>query len=177
MSPIETFTEGANFWESNEQYKVAEPFKSLYKNDKSMGKASSSMKMWFVVFCYDRDSKYFKLQPDGEDGKHYVIGNDFCGNANFYEDHREELDRVIEMYIRMNYSPMQRHLKTWEDLLDKRTKFLQDQQYNLDTFDALDKMAVGTQKVHATIKQVIDDLSKEESSGTIKGGAVASLND
>lgn len=176
-SVLETFTPDANFWEENQQFKIAEPFKSLYKSDKSRGKKDSSLKMWFIALCYDRESKYFKLSPDGQDGKHYVIGSDYCDSPNFYEDNKSILDPCIDMFIKMSYTPMQRHLKTWEDLLDKRTKFLQTQEYDLSTFEDLDKMAVGTQKVHATIKQVLDDLSKEEGSGSVKGGAIASLND
>lgn len=176
-SPISNYTEGVNFWEVNQQYKVKEPFKSLYKTDKSRGKKDSSITMWFVAFCYDRQSKYYKLPTDGDDGKHTLIGEDYCDNANFYSENKEVLDKCIEMYIKMEYTPMERHLKTWEDLLDKRTKFLQSQEYDLSTFDALDKMAVGTEKVHKTIKSVIDDLNKESSAGNSKGGSVASLGD
>jgi hypothetical protein len=177
MSPVELFNPDENFWEVLPQYRVAEPFKSLYKKDKSRGKKDSSLMMWFVVLCYDRGSKYFKLTPDGEDGKHYVIGGDYCGNVNYYEDNKDVLDSCISMYIKMNYSAMERHLKTWEDLLDKRTAFLQSQDYNLETFEDLDKMAVGTEKVYKTIKNVLDDLNKEDSSGSIEGGGHESLND
>lgn len=177
MSVVDSYTEGANFWELNQQFKVAEPFKSLYKGDKSKGKKDSSMMMWFIAFCYDRTSKYFKLSRDGEDGKHYVIGSDYCGNSNFYEDNQEVLDPCIAMFVKMEYTAMERHLKKWEDLLDKRTKFLDTQEYTLENFEDLDKMAVGTKKVSDTIKDIMDSLAKEDNSGTVKGGAQPSLND
>lgn len=177
MTVIDNFQPGVSFWDVNPQFLIVNPFKRIYDDDKSKLKKNSSLLMWFVAFCYDRRSKYFKLQPDGEDGKHYIIGLDYCGNPNFYTDNKENLDECIAMFIKMSYTPMERHLKTWEDLLDKRTKFLQSQDYDLDTYEDLDKMAVGTQKVHQTIKQVLDDLSKEDVVGSAKGGAQPSLND
>lgn len=173
MSQISSFDATQNFWKLYPQFKLV-GFKSLHDNDKSKGKAESSTMMWFIVYCYDRGSSFYKLPIED---KHTVVGEDYCGNKNYYYDHQIVLDSSIELYIKLQYTKMERHLKVWEDLLDKRTKFLQTQEYDLSTYEDLDKMAVGTQKVHQTIKQVLDDLSKEDSADGVKGGTMPSYND
>lgn len=174
---IETFDVGINFWEVNKELKVVEPFKSLYTKDKSTKKKDSSLMMWFVVLCYDKNSKFYRLMPDGEEGKHATVGEDFCNNINYYEENKKVLDPLIDKWNKIQLTPMERHLKTWEELLDKRTKFLESQNYNLDNYKDLDAMAKGTNDVNKAIKQVIDDLAKDTSQGTAKGGARKSLND
>lgn len=174
---VDNFDTDMNFWDLYPEFKITNPFKELYKKDKSRGRRESSTFMWFIALCYSKTSKYNKLATDGIDGKHYVIGEDYCDNRNYYADHKEELDVCIDAFINLQYTALERHLKTWDDLLDKRTAFLKEQTYDLSTYDDLDKMAVGTKKVYDTIKGIWDELSKEDSSGVGKGGSVASLND
>lgn len=177
MVYIENFNTDNNFWDLYPEFKVIEPFKNKYKTDKSKAKKDSSTFMWFIAFCYSKISKFRNLATDGVDGKHYVVGLDYCGDNNFYNNNKEDLDEAIEKFINIQYTSAERHLKTWDDLLDKRTAFLKEQDYDLDTYDDLDKMAVGTAKVYETIKKIKEELSKEEGSGIAKGGSVPSLND
>ena len=166
-----------SFWELYPEFKVINPFKDIYLNDKSKSKTTSSKLMWFVALCYSKSSKFSRLQIDGIDGKHYVVGLDYCNNPNYYEDNKEILDSVIDMFLQITYTPLERHLKTWEDLLDKRTSFLKTQQYDLGNYEDLDKMAIGTDKVYSTIKKIQEELNKEDINGIGKGGSVSSLND
>lgn len=174
---INTFDVNKNFWIEHPDMRAVNPFKTLYDDDTSKKKSHSSLIMWFVILCYDRDSKFYRLEADGDNGKHVIVGEDFCENKDFYRNNKAVLDMCIDMYIRMQYTPLERHLKTWEDLLDKRTAFIKEQEYDLETYDSLDKMAIGTDKVYNTIKKINDDLSKEDGSGSAKGGAMPSLND
>ena len=153
------------------------PFKTLYEDDASKKKADSSLLMWFIVLCYDRDSKFYKLAAEGIEGKHTIVGEDFCDDPKYYSKWKLVLEPLIEQYVRLQYTPMERHLKTWEDLLDKRTAWLKGQEYDFDNDEKLDKAAERTLKVHNTIKQIKEDLAKEASEGTIKGGGTKSLND
>lgn len=177
MSYIENFDADMNFWDLYPEFKFFQPFKDVYKGDKSKGRKESSIMMWFIAFCYSKSSKFKNLNPDGLDGKHTVVGEDYCGDRNYYSKHQEQLVPLIESFIDMQYTPLEKHLKTWDDLLNKRTAFLKTQDYNLETYDDLDKMAVGTSKVYLTIKNIQDELNKEDGSGVAKGGAVPSLND
>lgn len=177
MNYVDNFNTDESFWDLYPEIKVTNPFKDIYDKDKSKGRKESSTFMWFIALCYSRASKYCKLAVDGIDGKHAVIGEDFCNNRNYYYDNKEDLDLCIEAFITLQYNALERHLKTWDDLLDKRTAFLKTQEYDLTTYDDLDKMAVGTKKVYDTIKSIWDELSKEDKNGVGKGGSVASLND
>lgn len=177
MNYINNFNTDFLFWELYPEFKVINPFKDLYDSDKSKNKKESSITMWFVAYCYSKASKFRTLAKDGIDGKHYVVGLDYCEDPNFYNKNREKLDELIEAFVIMQYSALERHLMTWDDLLNKRTEFLKNQEYGYDNFEELDKMAVGTDKIHQAIKKIWDDLSKEEGSGIAKGGSVPSLND
>lgn len=177
MNYVDNFNTELNFWDLYPEFKVLNPFKDIYKKDKSKGRRESSTFMWFIALCYSKASKYVKLACDGIDGKHYVIGLDFCGDTSYYSKNKVDLDICIDAFINIQYSALERHLKTWDDLLDKRTAFLKQQDYDFNTAEELDKMAIGTKKVYDTIKQIWDELSKEDSSGVGKGGSVASLND
>lgn len=174
---INTFDTDKNFWIEHPDMKVISPFKQIFEDDKSKKKEDSSKMMWFIVLCYDRDSKFYKLSAEGLDGKHSIVGEDFMGDIKYYSKWKLVLEPVIEEYIRLQYSPMERHLKTWEDLLDKRTSFLKSQEYDFETDEKLDKMAERTLKVHNTIKQIKEDLGKEAQEGTVKGGGQKSLAD
>lgn len=174
---INTFDVDKNFWLTHPDMKVINPFKTLYESDKSKKKEESSLMMWFIVLCYDRDSKYYKLMADGDDGKHNIVGEDFCNDIQYYSKWKLILEPVIEEYIKLQYTPMERHLKTWEDLLDKRTRWLKGQEYDFENDEKLDKAAERTLKVHNTIKQIKEDLSKESAEGSIKGKGEKSLND
>jgi len=158
MSLIIKHDTGNNFWKMNPDMKVAGHFKKLYDLDKSKDKKESSLICWFIVLCYDRSSKYYRLPPEE---KHNVISIDYCENSKFYDKNKSVIDNLIEEYINLQYTPLERHLKIWEDLLNKRSAFLKDQEYDLETYEALDKMAIGTEKVYATIKKVTDDMNKE----------------
>lgn len=177
MSIINTIDPSLNFWELYPAFKVTEPFKELYQSDTSKSKKVSSVTMWFITLCYAKSSIYRNLAIDGIDGKHYIIGGDYCDNTNFYESNKSKLDILIEAFIKLEYTALERHMHTWEDLLNKRTAFIKTQNYDLSTYDDLDKMAIGTDKVYNTIKKIQEDINKDDSLGQGKGGSMASLND
>ena len=174
---IDNFNTDFSFWELYPEFKVIEPYKDLYKSDKNKTKKDSSIMMWFVAYCYSKASKFRNLAKDGIDGKHYVIGEDYCNDKNFYNKNKNLLDIIIDSFIDSQFTPLERHLMVWDDLLNKRTAYLKEQDYDFSTYEDLDKMAVGTSKVFETIKKIWEDLQKEEGSGIAKGGSVPSLND
>lgn len=177
MNYVENFDADMNFWDLYPEFKFFQPFKDIYKKDKSRSRKDSSTMMWFIAFCYSKASKFKNLAADGIDGKHSVVGEDYCGDRNYYQKHLDILPELIEAFIEIQYTSLEKHLKTWDDLLNKRTAFLKTQDYDLGTYEDLDKMAIGTSKVYATIKGIWDELSKEDGSGVAKGGSVPSLND
>jgi hypothetical protein len=165
----------SNFWKEFPDYKITNPFKELHDSDKSKGKEASSLMMYFVKYCYDPSSRYFKL---AKEDKHELIGTDFCGDVKYYNKNKTVLDKVIAAYCKLELTSLQRHMMVWNSLLDKRTKFLETvEEYDLSNFEDLDKMAVGSDKVYTTIKKIETDMAKEDSNGSVKGGAKPSLSD
>lgn len=189
ISTVELFTPDANFWELNQQFKIANPFKKIYEKDKSKGKKESSLLMWFVALCYDQGSTYYKLDSDT---KHQIIGSDFCGSEDYYEDNKDLLDDLIEFFIELQDTPAQRALRDWEHKIVQRAKFIRETDYSLDyyvedergklitkkgTADQLDKMMANTKKLFDDYQRILKDLAAEENDGEGMGGFVPSLSD
>lgn len=177
MSFILAFTPTANFWLVNPQFTIKEPFKSLYKEDRSKDKKDTSKLMWFVAFGYDPSPvNVFRNVPTKE--KHEVIGSDYMEDPKFYDKNKAQLDKLIDAFLANYITPSQRHLMEWESLVEKRTNFIKNQEYDLATFEDLDKMAIGTEKILNTFKKIKEEILKEQNSdGAAKGDRELSLSD
>jgi hypothetical protein len=168
-----------NFWEVHPDMKITTPFKQLYANDTSKKKLDSSNMMWFIALCYDKESKYVRLQAEGEDGKHILIGEDFLNDMSYYYTNQEVLDRLITAYINLQYTATQRQLLEIDQILDKRTKVMKllSDSTDLTVWDKLDKRLQETDKIFARVQKLKEKEASEETQGVTKGGASASLND
>lgn len=177
MGFITSFDPSINFWELNNTFIYKEPFKSFYANDKSKKKAESSKIMWFIAFCYDLDPKnIFSNVPISE--KHTVVGKDYMDDPNFYKNNIKELAPLIPEYINLNTTIEERHVRHWEEYIDKRSAFLTSQDLTKENFEAIDKMAVGTDKLVMSIKKARENLAIERNNkGAAKGDKELSLSD
>lgn len=171
---IQIFDIEENFWKLYPDFKVALSFKDLYKRDKSRDKVNSSKLMWFVAYTRDLNSKYYRLPQEEKDA---IIGADYMKNENFYSENKEELDILIEDYLRLMYSPERRHLMDWDKKLLQRSQLIASIPYTLDNYEELDKMAANTPKIYKAISDLKAELDKEEGEGNLKGGAMESLSD
>lgn len=189
MSPLEQFSPETNFWEVNQQFKVANPFKKLYEKDKSKNKKTTSMMMWFVALCHDMESRFYNTPIDE---KYPLIGEDYVGDINFYEENKDDLDILIQAYCNLQDTPAQRALRDWDEAILKRAKFLKEAEYSFDEFvedergkwiqkkgtaTQLDTMHKNTKSIYADLERIMEDLVKEKEAGSITGGAKESLND
>jgi tRNA splicing endonuclease len=170
---INTFDTDKNFWIEHPDMKVISPFKQIFEDDKSKKKEDSSKMMWFIVLCYDRDSKLFK-QSISE--KHRIIGEDFMGDAKYYQKWKIVLDAAIQVYTDLQYTPMQKLMASWDKKLHERAKWLDGLSFE-DDDERVDKAMERTKKVYDGYKQIMDDMHKEDNSGMAKGGATPSLLD
>lgn len=171
---IQTFDIEQNFWDVYPDFKVALSFKDLYKRDKSRGKVNSSKLMWFIAYTRDLNSKYYRLPQEEKDA---IIGADYMKNENFYSDNKEELDILIEDYLKLMYSPERRHLMDWDKKLLQRSQLIANIPYTLENYEELDKMAANTPKIYKAISDLKAELDREEGEGSLKGGAMESLSD
>lgn len=192
---INLFDPSVNFWEVNPQFKIINPFKDLYKNDKSKNKEKSSLTMYFVVLCYDiSPSNKFRNLPEGE--KHKLIGEDYCGDKDYFEKNEKSLEPLITMYCNMQDTPAMKALREWNDKMIERSKFIKDTVYGPDyidevvtrngdikevtvtgTWEFLDKMMVNTKKLYDDYQRILKDLSVEDGETSSKGGAMLSASD
>lgn len=175
MAIVITFSPDSNFWKLH-SYMIIGVFKAVYDADKSKDKKVSSDLMWFISYCYERESNPFYNLPIED--KHKIVGKDFFNDELYFGNNETRLVPLIEFFCKCQDTHFSRHLRTWEELLDKRSVFLKTQEYDLESFEALDKMAVGTEKVHTAIKKIKEDILKEDNSGSNgKGGQIPSLSD
>ena len=170
---INTFDTDKNFWVEHPDMKVITPFKELYATDSSKKKEHSSLMMWFIILCYDRNSSIFK-QSITE--KHRIIGEDYCGDALFYSKNKLLLDMGIDGYINLQYTPMEKLMASWDKKLHQRAKWIDGLEYD-DDDEKVDKAMERTKKVYDSYKQIIEDMQKESNAGLAKGGATPSLLD
>jgi hypothetical protein len=191
---INLFDPSVSFWDANPQFKLVNPFKDLYKNDKSKDKRKSSDMMYFVALCYDiSPANKFKNLPEEE--KHTLIGEDYCGDKNYFKNNENVLDPLITMYCNMQDTPAMKALREWNEKMIERSKFIKDTRYGPDyidivytktgerevtvtgTWDFLDKMMVNTKKLYDDYQRILKDLSMDEGETTGKGGAALSASD
>lgn len=171
---ITNFNIDENFWELYPDFKLALSFKDIYKSDKSRNKESSSRLMWFTALTTDLNSRYYNLP---EEERFAVIGGDYMDDEQYYKHNTEKVDRLIEDYIKLQFTAAQRQLREWDKKQDERSQFIANLKYDLNTYEDLDKMAVNTKRIYDTLKTIKEELSKEDGNGTAKGGATPSLND
>ena len=171
---ITVFDSAENFWEVNNQFKVALSFKELYKKDRSRGRKDSSALMWFIAYTNDIGSTFYNL-PLQE--RYEVIGEDYMDNKDYYKTNALTLDPLIEDYIKLTTSADDRHLMQWDITADDRTRFLAATKYDLDNYDKLDKMNANTAAFYKNLDKIKEDKAKSDSGGDTKGGFRESLND
>lgn len=189
MSTVELFSPDANFWECNQQFKIANPFKRLYEKDRSRNKKESSMMMWFISFVYDMNSRYYNLP---EDERIAVICEDYMNDSDYYEDNKEDIEVLAEAFINLQDTPARRALRDWELKIQQRAKFIRETDYTLDyyeedakgklitkkgTADQLDRMMGNTKKLFDDYQRILKDLSTEEAEDGVMGGEMESLID
>jgi hypothetical protein len=193
---VDIFDPEVNFWEANPQLKVINPFKDLYKEDKSKNKSKSSLMMYFVAFCYDMSpNNKFRNMPELD--KHEVIGEDYCGDIKYFTKNEEVLTPLIDMYCNLQDTPALKALREWNSKMMERSKFIKDTKYGPDylavvytkggvqqevtvtgTWDFLDKMMKITKSLYDDYQRILKDLSEEQGNDSQgKGGYTPSLND
>ena len=168
-----------NFWDAHPDMRITTPFKQLWETDESKKKIYSSNIMWFIALCYDKESKYRKMPAEGEDGKHLLIGEDYLEEKWFYEERKEVLNRLIDSYITIFYTALERQLLELEETLDIRREVIKELRKSKVAKDwkQVDDMILGTNKLVAEVKSLKQKIAEEDNNGLTKGGASRSLND
>lgn len=170
MSVFKLIDPDYNFWEMYPEFKKVEEFKFIQKEFKS----KSSDVMWMLVASFDTDSKFFNLPLET---RTEVLSKDYLKDKDFYRLNEKKLQPTVDMIIQLVDTPARRHRRQITDTLDSRTKFLKTAQYDLDNYDKLDKMIIGTTKIFESLKIVDKQLNEEKGTGATKGGHELSFID
>jgi hypothetical protein len=171
---LDNFDMNVNFWEVEPQFKAAGPFKILYEEDKTKKKKPSSTLMWFIALCYDMGSRWRKLDPID---KHTIIGEDFCGDIQFFEKNKDTIVPCIDMYVNMQDTESQKSLREWEEGMRNRRQFLSDTPYSVDAYKMIEDMRKNTKALYADLARIKKELESEADEGRAKGGKQLSMSD
>ena len=183
MAVVDSFDENSNFWEQNKQLRIREPFKSLYRNDKSKGKSKSSKMMWYIALIYDFESKYYPLPFEQ---RVELLDEGFWENKEFFDKHEDTIITLGEAYEQHQDTPAIRAMKVWQSKITERAQFIKDTPYRLEkkvfneetgklsyveqgTVKILDDMVKLNGSMFDEFQRIWDMLMGEESEGKVKG--------
>lgn len=166
-----------SFWDERTEYRVVEPFKSLYKNDKSTGKKTSSTMMWFVFLCYFSDSEASKILPLSD--RYTSVGEGLTGESTYYDANSGKLDELIEAYQKQHYSTLELQLDSLSKLLEKRRKHIEGLSYTgIGKEDAIiDKFISNSKSIFEEYVKIQKLVEEEKNSGIARGGQEMSATD
>jgi len=166
---LENYTINANFWESNPEFTLIQPFKQLWKSDKSRGKGTSSNLMWGIAQVFHPKSEMYYLSDAKE-----RVGIDLLGVKEkdvdkFWEDHKYLTDAFVDAAL----SQAEKSLIAWENRMKERDQFLAEQKYTFgftdengvdhkDNTKQLDDMLAKTAKIYDEYFKVKKELEEEE---------------
>jgi len=170
---VENYSPDKSFWEVNPQFTVIDPFRKLYKSDRTKGKIFSSSLMWAISFIYHPKSDVYYV-----DGKEYSVFKNMLDLKTDKEVHNimEKYSDIIEAFIPAALTQAEKSLVAWENRLQDRDSFLAEQHYTFgynkveddvtyefkDNTKALDDMASKTAKLYEEYFKIRKDLNDEE---------------
>jgi hypothetical protein len=170
MKVIDSWETNDNFWVSNVQFKVAQPFKSLYDSDKSKNKEASSKIMWGLAFMCDFGSKYRQLSVNE---RKELIARDIFKNPNFNWDDYKDYIRGWEIFK----TSAERQMMQWERFINEKTEFLETLKYDKENSGLIEKLLLSNSDLYEEYEDIMARLSQEEDGGTMKGGSMESASE
>ena len=87
------------YWDIYPELKLLNPFKDLYKADRSAGKHKSGKMVWLVAAAHDITSPFSGQPKEGENGIYETIGQTLFKDKGYYEDNKKEFQPLIVFEI------------------------------------------------------------------------------
>ena len=175
-----------NYWILNPMIKAVKAFNNFYEKDKSKKKEESSKLMWAIAMLID-PSDYNIYRNLNQQDRAKLIAEDFLGDVKFNWDH-PEIKELTDTYTQFCITVAERQLYNYESKMAEREAFINTTKYSLDSYDEhgkalkgtadkLDKMMVNTDKIFARLEDIKETISKEATTGSMKGGATESASE
>jgi hypothetical protein len=166
---VENYNKNANFWELNPQFIAINPFKQLYKTDKSKDKKESSLIMWAIALAYHPKSDLYYIEDKEEKLAKDLVGIKKSDIDTFWNNNKFLVDAFIDAAL----SQAEKSLISWEKRLKQRDAFLAEQQYTFgyvdeegveykDNTKAFDDMQSKTAKFYEEFFKIKKELQDEE---------------
>ena len=157
------------FWDVNSEFKFVEPYASFYKSLKD--KKLSSKYMWAIFLLCDINSPKIRLRYDERQAE---IKTYFLKDEEFSFDRFKDL---IDSYPKTAMTKIQRELKSWQDKIEERNKFIESQKYNERTFEMLDKMMKESKPIWEAFGKIYKEYQTENIETRARGGRQESFTE
>jgi hypothetical protein len=157
------------FWEVNPEFKFVAPYDAFFTSIKDKKKTSEVM--WAIYLLCDINSPKIRLRLDEREEE---ISNFFIKDPEFTFKRYQHL---IEAYPKVVMSKIQRELKVWHDKIEERNKFLESVTYDMNTFEALDKMMKDSKPIWEAFGKVYKEYQDENIETRARGGREESFTE
>jgi hypothetical protein len=157
------------FWEVNPEFKFVEPYSGFFKSNKD--KKKTSQVMWAIYLLCDINSPKIRLRLDErkEEIKTYFLKDE---NFEF-----TSISELIDAYPKIAMTKIQRELKSWQDKIEERNKFIESQKYNERTFEMLDKMMKESKPIWEAFGKIYKEYQTENIETRARGGRQESFTE
>lgn len=155
-----------DFFKANPVY-LADP---IFKEVKTKYKKDYSNILWFIALTNDPDSKYTNWSKYTKESElNYLLPEKFLPKESEY------LDFLSKRYLSLCETHTMRLLRVWKETIDKKTKFLEEIEYDAQTYEMIEKMLAGNLKSYKEWEEINKQLQKDK--GANMGGSQNSLSD
>ena len=155
-----------NFWIANPDFLSVTVFNTLYDDDKSKNKDSSSQVMWAVAHLVDMNTaNVWRNLPEADKKK--LIAEDLLKNKKF---DWAAYQNIIDEYTERVLSIAEKMLRNFQLKLVDRQHFIDTTAYDMENADQLDKMMINTSKIYSQYESIQNIFELEKSSGKTRGG-------
>jgi hypothetical protein len=152
----EVFDVDKDYWECFPEMKKHPLFSKYYKEDKSKNKLKSAKIMWALhLVCHPKSMMYH--DPNKLNNVEGLLPKNWDWDL-------KSTSVDLEEYKSIMLTEAQRALVDWDDMIKKRSAYLKQQDYNLETGNDLDKLHKNTYAIYKDYQKVCEELQTEENS-------------
>lgn len=185
-SLVKIWNTDENYWILHPIMKTIKVFRDFHDKDKSKDKKSSSKIMWAIALLIDPNEANPWRTVSLLDREN-LVATDFLEDPKFNWEH-PEIENLKACYKEKCLTIAEKELIAFEKKLVQRGKFIDDTDYTMDSYgennkmikgtaDQLDKMMLNTSKIFEQYEEIKISLIKEQSEGTLRGGAEESASE
>lgn len=184
---VENYSPKNNFWEHNPQFTLIQPFRKLWKSDRTKDKNGSSDLMWATALIYHPKSDLYNVTGKEEKVSETMLGIKASDVEKYWADNKEIVDAFIDSAL----TQAEKSLVSWYEYMKKRDIYLKNTEYYFDqyktdkmgnnmlsktgqyimekgTAEQLDKAWGASKSMWADYEKIIKAVSEEEELATSK---------